>query len=434
MKRLLVLGALLFPLFIIAQDIPEFWIKGQIRPRVEFRNGYKTLQSDSSLAFAFIEQRSRLSFGYKNGALTLFFAPQDVRVWGSTPLVNNSNGFFTLFNGWAKLNWAKHWSLKIGRQTWSYDNQRILGGLNWAAQGRAHDGLLLAYKNDSSKMELQVGAAYNSVGASLTAQVYNIGGNYKTLQFVRFRKGFKALDIKLLAMNVGRESSTGQLNFELTAGGLIDFKAGDFNARLEGYYQFGHQEDNQPIQAFLAAAKFSYNVQKLRFTIGGDWLSGTNEAQRGQVNNSFNPWLGTNHIFYGHLDYFYVGSSHQGVGLIDAYAEAFYTFSDQFKLGLMYHYFQAPNAFTDRSSGQLFSSAFLGHELDLIGHFKPKKYLKLSFGYAQLLGSSALETLKPSGEVDNLNNWAWLMLDINLELFRYKQNLTPKRSLDNQRF
>ncbi len=414
------------------QENSTFWIDGQIRPRFELRNGYRTLQSDSSKAYGFIEQRSRLALGYKNDFLTLFIQPQDVRIWGGTPLVNNSNGFFTLFQGWAKLRWGKYWSLKIGRQVWSYDNQRILGGLDWAAQGRAHDGLLLVYKKDSSKTELQLGAAYNS--ASNTRSVYNIGGNYKTLQFARFSKVWKAFDLRLLALSIGQERLGGGLDLELTAGGLINVNVGKLKMRLEGYYQFGNWLSDRPKQAFLLAAKFSYTVQKLRLSVGADWLSGTDEAVRGVVDNSFDPWMGTNHIFYGHLDYFYVGSSHQGVGLIDGYASLFYPFGKTFKAEMTYHYFQAPNAFTERSSNQLLNTAFLGHELDLIAHFQPQKYLKLSFGYAQLLGAKALETLKPSGEVSNLNNWAWLMLDINLELFRYRHQATLSKKLENQRF
>ncbi|MGH1336504.1 MAG: alginate export family protein [Aureispira sp.] len=431
-QLLLLIGLLFCGTTLHAQESSAFWIEGQVRPRLEWRNGYKSLQADSAVSTAFVEQRSRLALGYKNDFITLFLQPQDVRVWGSTPLINNNNSFFTLFNGWVKLDWAQHWSLKVGRQVWSYDNQRILGGLNWAAQGRAHDGLLLQYKNDSSRLELQLGAAYNST--TNLASTYNIGGNYRTLQFLRFRKAFSIIDVRLLLLNIGQDRQGNGLDFELTAGGLVDLKTGKFKARLEGYYQFGNWLSNAPKQAFLLAAKFSYSPSKFRFSLGADWLSGTDEQQRGLMDNSFNPWLGTNHVFYGHLDYFYVGSSHQGVGLIDGYAEVFYTVSKTLKLGLMYHYFQAPNAFTEQTTGRLFSTAFLGHEIDFVGHFKPKKYLKLSFGYAQLLGNTPLETLKPSGSVRTINNWAWMMLDINLELFRYNKKATRKVQLENQRF
>ena len=421
-----------FTSFIQAQESSTFWIKGQVRPRLEWRNGYKTLQSDSARSYAYVEQRTRLTLGYKSKWVTLCLQPQDVRVWGSTALVNNSNSFFTLFNGWAKLHWAEHWSFKIGRQVWSYDNQRILGGLNWAAQGRAHDGLLLEYKNDSSQLELQLGAAYNSSSSLVGA--YNVAGNYRTLQFLRFRKAIKGFDIRLLFMNIGQDGVNNILNLEMTAGGIIDFKSKLFKARLEGYYQFGNWNTTAPKQAFLLATKLSYTPDKLRVSLGGDWLSGTDEQQRGIRNNSFNPWLGTNHIFYGHLDYFYVGSSHGGVGLIDAYAEVFYTFSKTLKMGLMYHYFQTPNAFVESRSSRLLSTAFLGHEIDFIGHFQAQKFVKISFGYAHLLGNSPLETLKPSGTIDNLNNWAWLMLDVDLELFRHDIKDTKNTKLDHQRF
>ena len=81
----------------------SFWIEGQIRPRIEFRNGFKTLQSDSSSAMAFIEQRSRLALGYDNKFISMYVALQDVRVWGSTPLVNKVSGNFSLFQAWAKV-------------------------------------------------------------------------------------------------------------------------------------------------------------------------------------------------------------------------------------------------------------------------------------------------------------------------------------------
>ncbi len=304
----------------------------------------------------------------------------------------------------------------------------------WEVWTGQHKGLLLQYKNDSSQLEFQLGAAYNS--ASSVAQIYNIGGNYKMLQFLRFRKGFKHLELRFLALHIGQENPNSGLVLELTTGGLVDLKLGKFKARLEGYYQTGNWAAANSKQAFLLATKFTYTAAPLRFEVGGDWLSGTSENQQTMVDNSFNPWLGTNHIFYGHLDYFYVGNSHGGVGLIDAYANVFWTVNKAFKMGVMYHYFQAPNAFADQRTGKVLATAFLGHEVDLIAHYQPKKYLKLSFGYAQLFGASPLETLKrkPAGAAGNLNNWAWVMLNIDLELFRHQRVKEQLILLENQRF
>jgi len=408
-----------------AQESASFWIDAQIRPRGEFRNGYKTLQSDSSFATAFIEQRSRIGLGYKNELIEIYLQPQDVRTWGSTPLVNNSNGFFTLFNAWVKIKASPFINVKVGRQVFSYDNQRILGGLNWAAQGRAHDAVLFEYKNDSSQMALQLGAAYNAAAASLTAQEYNVSGNYKLMQFFRFHKEFKSFKFSLLALNIGRENTDQSLSFEFTTGGLFKLQLKNFQASLEGYYQYGKTRTKVNTNAYLLAVKFSYQLKPLKFVLGADFLSGTDFPDQASQNNSFNPWMGTNHLFYGHLDYFYVGSTHKGAGLLDGYAQVHYSPILKMKLTLMYHLFYTPNVLDYSTVNSSVLEGLLGHEIDFVFKYQFEKYLGLQLGYAHLLGTRTLEELKPSGEVANLNNWAWLMLNVNLELFRH--TIKPKQ-------
>ncbi len=395
----------------------SFWIEGQIRPRIEFRNGFKTLQSDSSSAMAFIEQRSRLALGYDNKFISMYVALQDVRVWGSTPLVNKVSGNFSLFQAWAKVKINPYTNIKIGRQVFSFDNQRILGGLNWAPQGRAHDALSFEYKNDSLDMELQLGGAYNVSAPSLNEQPYAVSGNYRTMQFLRFYKKFKPLNFSIIALNVGREYQD-RINFELTAGALINLTLNNFTARFEGYYQYGKNSSDLITNAYLFAAKFAYKLKPEQFTIGADLLSGTDFDNANDLNNSFNPWLGTNHIFYGNLDYFYVGNSHSNIGLLDVYGSvSFKTLKNKIKMSLTYHYFHAPGQIKD--SNNIPVNGQLGHEVDFVFKYQIKKYFGVYLGYGQMFGLPDLEIIKPSGNVNNINNWAWLTLNVNLELFRH---------------
>lgn len=407
----------------------SFWIQGQVRPRFEFRQGFQTLRPLDAPPAAFVEQRTRLDFVYQTKGISLFVQPQDVRVWGSTPLINNNNGFFTLFQGWAKFQLGTQWSFKMGRQVWSYDNQRILGGLDWAAQGRAHDGLLLAFQADSNRLQLQLGAAYNNTGTSLAERPYNIGGNYKTLQFVRFHRQFAGLSLSLLALNIGRQANDLTFFFEATMGGLVRYQKSGFHAQAEGYYQIGYNGAGLPLQGHLAALQLGYQTGGWSISLGADWLSGTDDTQLGRRDRSFNPWLGTNHIFYGHMDYFYVGNPHGDVGLLDVYAQLFYqTAEKKFRLGVMYHYLGSAAHYVIGNGTNANLGTLLGHEVDLAGHYVFRKGVKLSFGYAQLWGTTALETLKVGGDADQLNHWGWVMLDVNLELFR--KNWEPKESSD----
>jgi len=430
-----VIGSLLINFSANGQS--EFWIEGQIRPRFEFRNGYKTLLDTAFGPAAYIEQRTRLSVGYKfRNKLTLFVSFQDVRVWGSTGQTNKVAGNFSLFQGWAKVNATPHISFKFGRQVLSYDTQRLLGGLNWAAQGSAHDALLFEYKNDSLAMELQVGAAYNAVNPSLSQLVYNVTRNYKTMQFLRFHKGFKIVDFTFWALNVGQEMSIPDrtLGFEFTTGGLVKFKAGSFSALLEGYYQFGRTSSNQAKNnAYLAALRLNYKMEKpqLKFTLGVDLLSGTSSNSNfNNQNTSFNPWMGTNHALYGHIDYFYVGSGHNDVGLLNALLGIQYNPVPQAEFGLTYHYFYAP---TDLGfAATTFETNTLGHEIDFVFKYKVQKYVTLLGGYAHMFGSETLKNIKEglaSYDVDRgrQTNWAWLTINVNLELFRHKFKALVKK-------
>jgi hypothetical protein len=60
-----------------------------------------------------------------------------------------------------KISGFRKIDLKLGRQTLSYDNERLVGSLDWAMQGRSFDALKGIYKfNPNSKLEAVV--TYNN--------------------------------------------------------------------------------------------------------------------------------------------------------------------------------------------------------------------------------------------------------------------------------
>ncbi|HBC04625.1 MAG TPA: hypothetical protein DC015_10640, partial [Aequorivita sp.] len=73
----------------------QFTIDAELRPRFEYRHGYKTLFPDNADPATFVSQRTRLNFGYKTEKLHFYLSPQDVRVWGDVPQLNvaDENGF-----------------------------------------------------------------------------------------------------------------------------------------------------------------------------------------------------------------------------------------------------------------------------------------------------------------------------------------------------
>lgn len=57
----------------------EFDANLQLRPRFEYRNGYKTLIPEGTEATSQISQRSRLNFNYKQDQLSVKLTLQNIR-------------------------------------------------------------------------------------------------------------------------------------------------------------------------------------------------------------------------------------------------------------------------------------------------------------------------------------------------------------------
>jgi len=75
----------------MASYAQEFEISAELRPRFEFRHGYKTLSDDSIDPAVFVSQRTRLNLGYKSEKINTYFSVQNLRVWGDVPTLAASD-------------------------------------------------------------------------------------------------------------------------------------------------------------------------------------------------------------------------------------------------------------------------------------------------------------------------------------------------------
>lgn len=190
-------------LFLSFNCSAQLIIDADIRPRFEYRHGFGNLFPDDADPGAFIEQRTRLNINYTIDNLKLGISVQDVSVWGDTPQIarTDDNNSFSLFQAWINYEFDSHWSTKLGRQVLSYDDQRILGGLDWAQQGRSHDAALIRFKNDRFKAD--IGFAFNQESVQSEGNGFFIQSafSYKTMQFAHFHKDWKSLGASLLLLN-----------------------------------------------------------------------------------------------------------------------------------------------------------------------------------------------------------------------------------------
>ena len=446
----------------------QLTIDGEIRPRAEYRHGYKSV-ADSNQASAFsVDQRTRLNAHYTVNDYELYVSIQDVRTWGANSQLNVTDGFLHIHQAWAKVNFNKKAGLKLGRQEISYDDQRMMGAVGWLQQARSHDAAIMQFKGD--KTQLDIGIAYNQNGPAMIGNDYNVLNSYRDLHYAWLNcKISDKIQSSLLAMNVGQQvyftdasgDVSSSMKYVLTLGTHTKFNLGRLKLNFNGFYQMGSAFSTPHVgkSAYLIGLDADYTAwKKINFGFGYETQSGTTQTDTteayAQTSRVFNPFFGTNHKFNGLMDYFYVGDSHGNVGLQDLYLRMKYK-KDKWNVGLDAHIFltgigvEVPDgirynsalseATTQAEIDEVKTSQYtdyllgsvLGTELDFSFTYKLKKSVTLKVGYAQLFASETLASLKGTiytsgadsgrGRTDQINNWGYIMFVFKPTLFKSKE-------------
>lgn len=396
----------------------QFTLDGEFRPRTEYRHGFGSLIPDAAEAGFGISTRVRLNTSYMTDNYRVYVSLQDIMVWGENRqiLPYDQNNSFAVFQAWAEIKLGENTSTKIGRQVLSYDDQRILGGLDWAQQGRNHDAALIKYKKDN--FILDVALAFNQdyshpTGFVSAGTAYNTTGffSYKTMQMLYMKQKWEKMTGSLLLMNNGFQefdaanNADGVSNLQ-TLGTHLNYKNGSFGVAANAYLQSGQRQGAVDVKgAYLLGLDFSYKVSpKVGLGAGLESISG-NDGGAGET-GAFFPLYGTNHKFNGFMDYFYVGNHANSIGLVDLHVSANFILNKSSSLMVKALNFRGEQAL---ASGE----KSLGTEIDLVYKKKFKGYA-LVLGYSQMFANDGMYELKGITEsaAAGLQNWAWAMLVI----------------------
>ncbi len=438
-------GLLLLSLLLCGSLRAQLTLSGQLRTRTELRDGQGApLPKGSSDAF-FTSQRTRLNALFGMYRLKFGVSLQDVRVWGQdVSTINRSttqnNNDLLLHEAWAEILLTdttlknKGLSLKIGRQELVYDDQRLLGNLDWLQQGRRHDAALLKYETPS--VMLHLGAAYNQNQENATGTVYNStppgnytastnGGNmYKSMQFLYAGKKLANGSISFLFFadqfskyHMDTVNAVPVKTFQTgawsraTTGIYFNNKFQQTTITASAYYQFGNNAIGQDLSAGLLSGAVQYNFSNpFSITGGMDYTTGSATSA---TSHTFDPLYGTPHKFWGLMDYFYAASGFGKGGLIDTYIKAKYKSGDKLLLSADLHQFNSASRVivpTDPANGK----KSFGQELDIVATWNLTKQIALEGGYGRFWSTSLLA----SANVKNIANaradanWAYVMINI----------------------
>ncbi|RDC61487.1 alginate export family protein [Adhaeribacter pallidiroseus] len=465
----------------------QFTLSGQLRTRTELRDGFGNLPNKGASPAFFTSQRARLNVGYSLDKIKFFTTIQDVRIWGQdASTISNADGNkLMLHEMWAEIALANaadstaafkgldYLGLKIGRQEISYDDQRLLGNLDWLQQARRHDAAILKLMHKG--IQLDVGVAYNQNAETKEGRIYvpsnvhagtstgqipitgpvnpagtnGIGQMYKSFQYVYLSKKVGAFKLSGLFFKDDFQKSTVTPTGRVFTKGLNSRLTTGFNAALLpsptnklmlniSAYQQGHQDkEGNPLDAYFASIYSIYSFGAFSAGPGFDFYSGNNGEQTTRVNHRFDPLYGTPHKFSGLMDYFYAADGHGPAGLKDFYVKSRYI-KGNFSTNVDLHQFLSGNQIAYRENNADVLTRYqsnLGTEVDVISTFTYGKYITFEAGYAHLFGTNSLNRIKTSGFPAANNtflpkqrqaNWAYLMINIKPEFLATKATPQPK--------
>jgi hypothetical protein len=423
---------------------------GQIRERTEVRAGQGTLLKESDKAGLFTSQRTRLNIGFTGYRYKVYASLQDVRVFGQdrssiNKITVDANDGILFHEAWAEvmlidtLSKIQNMSLKVGRQEIAYDDQKVLGALDWLQQGRKHDAIVFKYANKGWFFDAGVAFNQNSEKNSTTifdpsvaayptgysAGTNGVGALYKSFQYAYLGRKFFFGNLSFLYFkddfNKVVAGTAVQGVFSRNTIGLYYNVNPTRKINLTGsfYHQGGHNKDGRSISANLASITSTYQVgRKLFVGPGVDYLSGTDGTKAITANsdtNTFDPLYGTPHKFWGTMDYFYAASPFGQQGLLNYFFKVKYNASDKLSLLLDVHGFETANKLATGAK------SYLGTEVDLTAKYNFTKIINIEAGYSMMKAKKSLAGLKGVLTPDLSPQFAYVMLTIKPDFLATKK-------------
>ena len=410
----------------------EFTLSAQLRPRFEYRNGaYRPLVEGESPAIL-TNNRTRLNFDYKHtDRLHLYISLQNVNVWGQAQQIQavDRTGGMSVFEAYAEFPLVNTLSAKVGRQMIVLDDDRIFGSLDWHPAGRSHDAVNLNW-TPSEKLTLRGFFAYNQSG-STTTPTLNVntpsgqnftpgwGQDYQHLQALHAHYNIsEAHQLSLLFANLGyRTDDSADQNMQ-TFGAHYTGKSNQLSYGASAYMQTGKNATGADKSAYMFAVNAGYKFSPIfGLTAGVDYLSGNASDDTSGKDKKFNPFSGTNHKFYGFMDYYYVGApgskAAPSAGLLNPYLTANVRTGEKSNLSATFHYFAPAAKF--EVGGKKHSS--YGSEIDLVYNLKVQPFIGLQVGYSTYFANDGTKALKGTANQRGYQDWFWCSLNINPKLF-----------------
>ena len=415
------IAVLTFTLFVRAQNVV---IDGEIRPRTEYQDGFKTPILATNDPGFFTSQRTRLGLTFTSGLLTAQITVQDARVFGqySSTDATASTG---IYEAWADMVLFPGASLKLGRQPIKYDDTRLFSAPAWSITGTTHD--LALFKYNINDYQAHIGLAYNNKSETATEVFYVPGSKYRSMCYLWLSTPvISGFTLSAIVIDEGLQDTLGlgglanykkiKMAQTLTYGGNLKYESVGFplSGLATAYFQGGKNVAGKTMTGKLAALKLNYLfTNSIAASLGTDYLSGdANGTSDGKVSN-FKKLYGADHTFNGYMDYW---NTPLATGLLDYYGSVTAKIGKNLTMEGGYHIFNTEYAGKNKKS--IAYNKDIGSEFDFLITYKLNAYTTVQGGYCKYFSNNntliAKDIVVSAATIPEARSpqWAYLMFTI----------------------
>lgn len=413
MKKFMLFALLLITTIVYAQDDSwKFSGHFQLRTELDGRDFYNK-------TFAPMTTSMRTRVGVEKSfmdKMNLFVQMQDSRLFGSeaNTLANSAN--VDVHQAYVKLKdiFDLPVTIQAGRFEMAFGTERFFGAVGWHYVGRSFDGVRFSFDwgMNTDVFFITHNTAYGYISNATPVYplppannkpVYNISG-------LRLKKQIDdSHNVELLGYYEDNNNSSNRIDKDLaqyTFAGTHFGSYGNLSSITEAAYQLG-KRGPKDVSAYLLSVIGSYKLSEAKLSLGADILSGT-ETNVTDKNNSFSPTFGTNHKFYGFMDYFIsIPTNTFSAGLHDLYFMYDWTpASSKYSGSLAIHHF------TSNVPGGFANANTFGHEIDLTLRYIFIKGTTISWGGSVFLPEELMKSAwkKDAIERKDPSFWSYIMI------------------------
>jgi hypothetical protein len=290
-------------------------------------------------------------------------------------------------------------AVRLGRQEVALGDERLVGTVGWSNTGRVFDGARVLGTTG---------------GVEWQAFWMNVAERDSLLPVGLVPQGNQGIDDDGWLIGGFAATTIGGASVELTA--LVDRNAEteeSYTANVRahgrtgpvlydagGAYQFGPNRT-----AYFASARFGIALGRATVAVQGDLLSGDDDPAAGDA-KAFHTLYGTNHKFYGYMDYFLAPQAQlDQAGLGDVILRGSLALPRRVRVRADVHRFW--------TARERLGSRALGNELDLIGDWGFHDLGSLQVGVGIFAPTELATQLMPAfAEGDDLTYWGYAQLTL----------------------